>query len=517
MKRIAVRTLALLLCVILCVGLLPAYALADEEPEAEAKQEEVEVPAEEPAEEEELAEEPAEEEAAEEPAEEPEAPAEEPEVEAEEPAAPAEEPEAEAEEPEAPAEPAEEEEEEAEVFTDEGVGSSKNDTGGTLGLKVVVSGTTNADSRRIYYPWNKSVTLKVKATVNSGSLKYQWYTENSDGSLKAISGATSAKYTTPALKKYGELHYICVVTDKNGDTASAYFTLWPGIALSFDATLQNTAKGIKYKNLFCYFITSGMDYTDDEHEYVEKSEVEKAAKYQIYRRIGSDKWEAVKTITASGGNYTPDDPADYVNYTDKSTAGKMGRFYYKHRCYLNGAWSYFSYADSITVNPFEDVSEYRSEFDSIAWAYNNAIVKGTSETTFSPDAPLTRAQFVMMLWKKNGSPTVTGVKNPFTDVSGDKTTKAVLWALQKGIIVSGKKFNPDGNISRVQVIMMLWKLAGSPKVSAANPFTDVTGSKTIKAMNWAYSKKIEGTSSTAFSPSENCSRAQMTYFMYQTK
>ena len=65
--------------------------------------------------------------------------------------------------------------------------------------------------------------------------------------------------------------------------------------------------------------------------------------------------------------------------------------------------------------------------------------------------------------------------------------------------------------------MILWKLNGSQTVSGKNPYTDVTGTKTIKAMNWAYKKGVKGTSDTAFQPNTNCSRAQMVYFMYMTK
>ncbi len=507
MKRIAVRTLALLLCVILCVGLLPVCAFADEEPEAEAAQEEVEVPAEEPTEEEEAAEEPAEEEAAEEPEEEPaeeeaeaepEAPAEEPEAEAEEPA----------EEPTVTAEPAEEEEEEAEVFTDEGVGYMNANSAGSLGLKVVIAGS-DSDYEVREIDWNAKTTLKVKATVNSGALTYQWYKVNEKDidfdagefvyrAENAISGATSTKYTTPALHSAKAFYYTCSVTDKKGAHATALFCIYP----YYDTPDISLASG-----------NSGVDVSWSEVSWISGEDSSLtgfnegpkiyAAKYQVYRKASGGEWAALKTVKS-------------LRYTD--TTAKMGTKYaYKVRAYINGAWTPFGTGQTITFNPFTDVSEDMTEFKSIAWAYNNGIVKGTSDTTFSPDASLTRAQFVMMLWKMNGSPTVSGVKNPFTDVSGDKTVKAVLWALQKGIIVKGTEFHPTDSISRIQVIMILWKLAGSPKVSAKNPFTDVSGSKTVKAMNWAYSKKIQGTSSTAFSPSADCSRAQMTYFMYKTK
>ena len=80
----------------------------------------------------------------------------------------------------------------------------------------------------------------------------------------------------------------------------------------------------------------------------------------------------------------------------------------------------------------------------------------------------------MMLWKMNGRPEVSG-KNPFKDVTGKKTIKAILWALNEGIIVSGKTFDPEGEISRAQIVMMLWKMSGSPSDTGTSPFTDVKG------------------------------------------
>jgi len=152
----------------------------------------------------------------------------------------------------------------------------------------------------------------------------------------------------------------------------------------------------------------------------------------------------------------------------------------------------------------------------VSWAYKNKIVTGTSATTFSPKDNCTRLQFVMMLWKMNGEPKVK-TANPFEDVTGSKASKAVAWAVEEGIINSGAKFNPNGNITRVNIVMILWKMAGSPKVSVAdNPFTDVTGSKTTKAVLWAYQQGItKGTSATTFAPNADCTRIQLVTFLYK--
>ena len=192
----------------------------------------------------------------------------------------------------------------------------------------------------------------------------------------------------------------------------------------------------------------------------------------------------------------------------------MGTTYDYKLWKYTGSWSVVGTFGAEVYNPFEDVSGKKT-IDYIGWAYNNGVVTGTSGTTFAPTASCTRVQFVMMLWKMNGSPEVSGTL-PFKDVSGTKTTKAVLWALKAGVIVSGKYFNPDDPITRVQIVMILWKMAGSPSVSGTLPFKDVSGDKTKKAVLWAYKNGItKGTSDTTFSPNKACTREQLVVFLYK--
>ena len=169
-------------------------------------------------------------------------------------------------------------------------------------------------------------------------------------------------------------------------------------------------------------------------------------------------------------------------------------------------------------NPFrDDLTDDDPRLTYIAWAYNNEIVKGTSTTTFDPDGSTTRMNFVMILYKMHGSPKVSG-KNPFKDVSGSKSVKAVLWAYNKGLVkgTDATHFSPDVNLSRINIIMILWKLAGSPKVSGTNKFTDISGTKTINAVKWAVKKKIiSGVDETHFDPEGQCSRALFVEVLYK--
>ena len=194
---------------------------------------------------------------------------------------------------------------------------------------------------------------------------------------------------------------------------------------------------------------------------------------------------------------------------------QMGKSYrYTLYVYLHGVCVATSEELEVFYNPFADVSGKKT-IEYVAWAFNNGIVTGTSATTFTPDAPCSRVQFVMMLWKMHGSPIVEG-KNPFSDISGKKTTNAILWALDAGVIVEAEKFHPNDNISRAQIVMILWKLAGSPEVEGENPFVDVSGKKTTKAVLWAYQNEItKGTDKTHFAPDADCTRVQLVVFLYK--
>ena len=221
--------------------------------------------------------------------------------------------------------------------------------------------------------------------------------------------------------------------------------------------------------------------------------------YELQRKDSGD-WKTLTTTSATA-------------YTDASA--KMGVTYaYRVRAYIGGAWSDWSDATSLLFNPFSDVSGKKT-VEYVAWAFNNGIVNGTSTTTFAPDRSCSRIQFVMMLWKMHGSPEVGG-KNPFSDISGDKTTKAILWALKAGVINSGTQFRPDDGITRGEIVMILWKLAGSPAAEGELPFRDVSGAKTAKAVLWAYRSGItKGTDKTHFAPDDPCTRVQLVVFLYK--
>ncbi len=163
-------------------------------------------------------------------------------------------------------------------------------------------------------------------------------------------------------------------------------------------------------------------------------------------------------------------------------------------------------------------------YDPVLWAVNQTpqITAGTSATTFSPAATCTRGQVVTFLWRAAGEPKPAGAKNPFTDVkSGDYFYSAVLWAVEKGITqgTSATTFSPNAPCTRAHVVTFLWRSEGQSRVDAKNPFGDVkSGDYYYSAVLWAVKNEITaGTSATTFSPNNPCTRGQIVTFLYRDK
>lgn len=179
-----------------------------------------------------------------------------------------------------------------------------------------------------------------------------------------------------------------------------------------------------------------------------------------------------------------------------------------------------SFTPAKSENPFTDVPSGAYYEDAVAWAVNNGITGGTSATTFVPNGVCTRAQAVTFLWRAAGSPAPKRRAMPFTDVpAGSYYYDAVLWAIENGVTkgTSDTTFSPNANCSRGQIVTFLWRSQMSPDAAAANPFTDVVADAYYtSAVLWAVGSGITGgTSATTFSPSANCTRAQIVTFIYR--
>lgn len=221
--------------------------------------------------------------------------------------------------------------------------------------------------------------------------------------------------------------------------------------------------------------------------------------YAIRRIIVTDSSDQKLTLTEKDGKYTFTMPSS--NVTVKTTF-------------------IMDKSKDEVPNPFADVSANSYYYDAVQWAVKNGITGGTSATTFSPDAPCTRAQAVTFLWRAAGSPAPSSTEMPFADVPTDAYYyNAVLWAVENGITggTSTTTFSPDAPCSRGQIVAFLWRSKQSPMVAAENPFMDVNAADYYhNAVLWAAENSITGgTGANTFSPDAPCTRAQIVTFLYR--
>ena len=228
---------------------------------------------------------------------------------------------------------------------------------------------------------------------------------------------------------------------------------------------------------------------------------------------GSVAWELPDTTTVVANRaytwiFTPDDTTNY-----ESISGEIVLYNFVDTPYFPAI-----IGDSSKFN-FHDVTRFDYFYDAVKWAVDHDITSGTGRFTFSPNAACTRAQTVTFLWRAAGSPRPVSTVNPFTDVHyGDYFYQAVLWAVENGITMgtSATTFSPDATVTRAQVVTFLWRANGQPAAWNSG-FTDVSADAYYaKAVAWAVQNGITtGTGFGVFSPDAACTRAQIVTFLYR--
>lgn len=177
--------------------------------------------------------------------------------------------------------------------------------------------------------------------------------------------------------------------------------------------------------------------------------------------------------------------------------------------------------DNTMLNFFTDVHAEDYYYDAVLWAAQEGVTGGTSDTLFAPNAGCTRAQAVTFLWRAAGSPEPKTLSS-FADVPADAYyAKAVAWAVENGVAkgVSETAFAPDTSCTRAQIVTFLWRAQQSPKSGGENPFTDVSAAAYYyNAVLWAVENDVaKGVSETAFAPNDNCTRAQIVTLIYRCR
>ena len=174
--------------------------------------------------------------------------------------------------------------------------------------------------------------------------------------------------------------------------------------------------------------------------------------------------------------------------------------------------------------PFTDVSTSDWFYDDVAFVYENGLFSGTDSRSFSPNASMTRAMLVTVLYRLEGEPTVTG-RSSFTDVrSGAYYEKSVIWAAANGIVTGtdSTSFSPDAKVTREQLAAILYRYAQYRKldtdVSAKlNSFTDAdsVSAYASEALGWAVSEGLINGASGKLMPKGDATRAQVAAILHR--
>ncbi len=171
---------------------------------------------------------------------------------------------------------------------------------------------------------------------------------------------------------------------------------------------------------------------------------------------------------------------------------------------------------------FYDVNYRDYYYDAVQWAVSKGITTGVSEYYFAPERTCTRAEAVTFLWRAAGSPRPWRNNNNFSDVNySDYYYDAVQWAVEEGIVkgTSETTFSPNAVCDRGQIVTLLWRANGSRISTSVNPFWDVdTNDYFYDAVQWAVSNDITtGVTSGTFAPADACTRAQIVTFLYRSE
>ena len=178
-------------------------------------------------------------------------------------------------------------------------------------------------------------------------------------------------------------------------------------------------------------------------------------------------------------------------------------------------------ASFTAASTFADVPAGSYYERAVIWAAANGITNGVGNGLFGVDAPCTRAQAVTFLWRAAGSPAPEISAMPFTDVPvGSYYYDAVLWAVENGIAkgTSETTFGPNASCTRAQIVTFLYRAFGTPAGGDA-AFADTTpNAYYAEAVRWAVATGVTtGTSNTTFSPNADCTRAQIVTFLWRCK
>ena len=348
--------------------------------------------------------------------------------------------------------------------------------------------TVKVDSQSAYVkdpcPANSyTVTGLVGEDQLTGTVVYQYY--QNDTLVESVDMTKAGTYTIKAggltadSEKYNEIRYedgtltVSARSTTSGGGSAAYPVNTSGktVGGSVSSNLKNASKGTTVT------IT-----------------VQLESGYQLEKLTAADKNGNTLKLTDKGnGVYTFTMPAGKVEVTA-------------------------SFAKAAETSPFGDVSAEDSYYEAVKWAAAQGITGGDGNGQFRPDAACTRAQMVTFLWRAAASPAPKGTAS-FADVPANAYyAKAVAWAVENGITlgVTDTAFQPNAVCTRAQGMTFLFR-ASKGSAAGSSGFRDVADNAYYaEAVKWAVDHGItNGIGNGRFGSDNTCTRAQMVTFLWR--
>ena len=350
----------------------------------------------------------------------------------------------------------------------------------------------------------------IKSSTSNATIAISGGTFSSDPSVYVV-GNGSANI----VKRAGsEGAYTYTVLAKSGLTSGVYLTD-PSGALASNYYVSSTANGVwtvSYSAPYSGGSSSDPTYSVSTPSKTENGSVTVSPKSAskgdtVTVTVKPDSGYVLETLTVTdknGNELTLKDKGD-GKYTFTMPAGKVE---------VKATFM----EDNSVLNFFYDVPNGAYFYEAVKWAVENGITDGVGDNLFAPDQPCTRAQIVTFLWRAAGSPEPKTASS-FTDVPANAYyAKAVAWAVENGITngMTETTFAPDATCTRGQSVTFLYRALKGTASGSAN-FTDVKSDAFYAdAINWAVANNVtNGTSNTTFSPNADCTRAEIVTFLYR--
>ena len=351
----------------------------------------------------------------------------------------------------------------------------------------------------------------VKSSTSKATIAVSGGTFSSDPSVHVVGNGN-----TNIVKRAGsEGAYTYTVLAKSGLTSGVYLTN-PSGALASNYYVSSTANGVWTVSYSAPYSGGSSSYdptysvstpSKTEHGTVTVSPKNASKGDTVTVTVKPDSGYVLETLTVTDKNGNELTLKDKGNgkYTFTMPAGKVE---------VKATFM----EDNSVLNFFYDVPNGAYFYEAVKWAVENGITTGVGNDLFAPEQPCTRAQIVTFLWRAAGSPEPKTASS-FTDVSASAYyAKAVAWAIENGITngMTETTFAPNATCTRGQSVTFLHRALKGTASGNAN-FTDVKSDAFYAdAINWAVANNVtNGTSNTTFSPNADCTRAEIVTFLYR--